>query len=392
MGDAPEIFAALTVEDWGRLAPLGETLAFDRPSQIVRKGAINRDLYYVLEGQVQASIDEAREVISAVSAGEFFGEISLLDGRPTSAAVIAQPGARVLRIDGAGLQKLCGADPVFAARFYRYLALLLARRLRRSTELMSGAAAAAEDEAAPVRQSLDRTIAIRDFTFRSLRSAAEITQAMALLHEVYIGEYGWKVYEANPSRARVERTPAGVSVLTDKYSGVAHWFGALHGERLVACVRALPNPRQELREYLDLPLFLSHAGVTEINRLAVLQHYRAHESVTLLLLRLAFDHAFTLGSTAFLTLSTVQPGVPLGRMGLVACPDLPPARTTLFEPGSSYLHYLDARFHERSEVGLYGLTERALSATAPAGAPAAPAPAGSAGGPPTLLPGSWPQR
>jgi len=51
------------------------------------------DLYIILEGRVRASLidDEGQEVILATfNQGEFFGEMSLLDGVPRSATVIAE--------------------------------------------------------------------------------------------------------------------------------------------------------------------------------------------------------------------------------------------------------------------------------------------------------------
>jgi len=66
--------------------------------KVLREGIVfyqsdnSTDLYIVIEGSVRASLlnDEGQElVIATFSKGDFFGEMSLFDGRPRSATVIA---------------------------------------------------------------------------------------------------------------------------------------------------------------------------------------------------------------------------------------------------------------------------------------------------------------
>jgi CRP-like cAMP-binding protein len=68
-------------------------------------------------------------------AGECLGEMSLVDTRPASVTVTAAEPTRALWLEGGVLRRRFGADPGFAARCYRGLAILLANRLR---EAISG--------------------------------------------------------------------------------------------------------------------------------------------------------------------------------------------------------------------------------------------------------------
>jgi CRP-like cAMP-binding protein len=68
--------------------------------------------------------------LAFLEAGEFFGEMSYVDGAPTSAAVIADVATRVRVIDEATVNGLIKKDPGFAGRFYRSIAVILAERLR----------------------------------------------------------------------------------------------------------------------------------------------------------------------------------------------------------------------------------------------------------------------
>ncbi len=66
------------------------------------------------------------------------------------------------------------------------------------------------------------------------------------------------------------------------------------------CFRLLRYPHHELSEYIDLPKSLNHECSCEINRLAVAKEYR-NSIVTLLLLRITVDYAFTIGNVIFAT-------------------------------------------------------------------------------------------
>jgi CRP-like cAMP-binding protein len=68
--------------------------------------------------------------IAILGAGEFFGEMSFVDGTPTSARVIADETTRLRVIDTSTVDALTKADPAFAGRFYRSIAAILAERLR----------------------------------------------------------------------------------------------------------------------------------------------------------------------------------------------------------------------------------------------------------------------
>lgn len=68
--------------------------------------------------------------LALLEAGEFFGEMSFIDGAPTSARVIADVPTRLRLIDEATVNALIGKDSGFAGRFYRSIAAILAERLR----------------------------------------------------------------------------------------------------------------------------------------------------------------------------------------------------------------------------------------------------------------------
>src|SRR5690348_18296448 len=74
---------------------------YDAGHVIFEEGSTGRELYVVLDGQVEiARIDGAsKSVIVTLGKGEFFGEMAVIDGSARSAtAIAAAPKTRVMRI------------------------------------------------------------------------------------------------------------------------------------------------------------------------------------------------------------------------------------------------------------------------------------------------------
>jgi CRP-like cAMP-binding protein len=96
-------------------------------------------LFIVLDGTLVATVAAlgAAEVERLVC-GAVAGEMSFVDGRPPSATVRAQDAAVVLAVAHTTLSAKLAADPAFAARFYKALALFLSDRLRGKVEMLAG--------------------------------------------------------------------------------------------------------------------------------------------------------------------------------------------------------------------------------------------------------------
>ncbi|MGH2641905.1 MAG: flavin reductase [Actinomycetota bacterium] len=84
----PEILAAITAE--------GEERSFQPGDVVVRNEDPGDELFVILEGEVR--VERRGNPLATFSAGEFFGEISVFDGRPRSADVVAATSLRTLAI------------------------------------------------------------------------------------------------------------------------------------------------------------------------------------------------------------------------------------------------------------------------------------------------------
>src|ERR1700709_1501304 len=90
---------------------------FDVDKVIFEEGSTGRELFVVLEGQVEiAKVSGAsKTVIVTLGKGEFFGEMAVIDGSSRSATAIASaPNTRVMRINHARFVYLVSQEREFA--------------------------------------------------------------------------------------------------------------------------------------------------------------------------------------------------------------------------------------------------------------------------------------
>jgi flavin reductase (DIM6/NTAB) family NADH-FMN oxidoreductase RutF len=84
----PEVLAAITAG--------GDERSFEPGEFVVREGASGDELFVILEGE--ARVERGGNVLTTFRDGDFFGEISVFDGRPRSADVVAAAPLRTLAI------------------------------------------------------------------------------------------------------------------------------------------------------------------------------------------------------------------------------------------------------------------------------------------------------
>jgi CRP-like cAMP-binding protein len=95
------IFSELNDEELDLLVESITEKHYDKDSHIVQKGDAGISLFIVRSGEVEAIIEkDSGEYISlsTFKSGDFFGEISLFDGKPRSVTVIARKASTVLEI------------------------------------------------------------------------------------------------------------------------------------------------------------------------------------------------------------------------------------------------------------------------------------------------------
>jgi len=95
-----------------QLRKLQRSAAEDRyepDATIVPQGGRTTTLFVILEGSVKVVKDG--KTVSHLGPGQYFGEISLIDGRPRAASVISETAVRCLALSQGSLQKLLMTEP-----------------------------------------------------------------------------------------------------------------------------------------------------------------------------------------------------------------------------------------------------------------------------------------
>lgn len=125
------IFWDLNEDELGHIADKMVAKHFENGNYIFLEDSEGEQCFFVLEGSVKVTrlSKDGREVILAMlNEGDFFGEMSLLDGESRSANVIALEKTKVLTLDRNDFIEVVNDYPQIAVQLLKELA----RRLRKS--------------------------------------------------------------------------------------------------------------------------------------------------------------------------------------------------------------------------------------------------------------------
>lgn len=125
LGQVP-LFAGLSRRQLRRLADHTDTAYFRQGETIVESGQPGGTFYVILEGA--AKVVRGRRTIDRMEPGDFFGEISLLDGGPRTASVIAETPVSAIRVFKRSFDRLVSHEPAVAAE----ILAVVAGRLRQA--------------------------------------------------------------------------------------------------------------------------------------------------------------------------------------------------------------------------------------------------------------------
>ncbi|MES2824187.1 MAG: Crp/Fnr family transcriptional regulator [Pseudomonadota bacterium] len=125
------LFAGVPPHYLAQLEKLSVLRKYPKNTILVSEGDESTHLYIVRKGTASAYLnnDDGRQVnLNYMQEGDYFGELSLLDGKPRSASVIAITDCEIILISKTNFNELLRKDPEFAL-------LLLTELTRRVREL-----------------------------------------------------------------------------------------------------------------------------------------------------------------------------------------------------------------------------------------------------------------
>ncbi|EIK43630.1 cyclic AMP receptor protein [Cellvibrio sp. BR] len=127
------LFAAVPAHYLAQLEKHSVLRKYPKNTVLVTEGDESSHLYVIRKGTVSAYLtnDEGRQVnLNYMQDGDYFGELSLLDGQPRSASVITLSDCEVLMLPKASVHELMREYPDFALMMLTELT----RRVRELTD------------------------------------------------------------------------------------------------------------------------------------------------------------------------------------------------------------------------------------------------------------------
>jgi CRP/FNR family cyclic AMP-dependent transcriptional regulator len=117
------LWSGLTEKELKVIARSFRELKYETGDVIVRKGEAGVGFYLIADGTVEVRSDG--KVLSKLGSGQYFGEMSILDGQPRSADVVALEPSRCLALSSWSFKGIVSEHPNVALK-------LLQESLRRS--------------------------------------------------------------------------------------------------------------------------------------------------------------------------------------------------------------------------------------------------------------------
>jgi CRP/FNR family transcriptional regulator, cyclic AMP receptor protein len=123
---AAPLFAALPKRHLRDLARVSGVTERAEGATVVKEGAAGSVFYVILDGAVK--VVRKGRTVARLRAGDFFGEMSLLDGQPRVASVITEAPSRFLTLSAKDFRAALDRDPALARRVLREMASRLRER------------------------------------------------------------------------------------------------------------------------------------------------------------------------------------------------------------------------------------------------------------------------
>lgn len=127
------LFAELPAADIDALSKLALIKTYPKNTVIISEGDTSDSLYGVLSGKVKVylSDDEGKEIIiNMLGAGDYFGELALIDEAPRSASVMTTEECKLAVLSKSAFESVMESHPQIAIRVISGLV----KRLRNLTE------------------------------------------------------------------------------------------------------------------------------------------------------------------------------------------------------------------------------------------------------------------
>lgn len=135
------LFENLTAAELGKIEKIVRKERYAKEAVIFSEDDPGNRCYVIIKGEVRISKfipNIGEEALAVLKAGDYFGEMSLIDNFPRSAHAIANTDVEVLAIDKADLDRVLITDRDLGYKLLWSFTRTLSKRLRETNEKMAG--------------------------------------------------------------------------------------------------------------------------------------------------------------------------------------------------------------------------------------------------------------
>jgi CRP/FNR family transcriptional regulator, cyclic AMP receptor protein len=125
------IFEGLSKKDLSQIAGAAKQITHRQGAVLAREGQSGVGFFLILEGTAGVKVGDRQR--GKLGIGDFFGEISLLDGGPRTATVTADTEVTTLGLTPWDFKRLVESSPAIASKMLK----VMAQRLRTSSKDLS---------------------------------------------------------------------------------------------------------------------------------------------------------------------------------------------------------------------------------------------------------------
>ena len=134
------LFDLLTDEELAKIVPLFQLHHFRKGDYVCREGAWGDSMYVVDSGEIRVfkklDVNNTWD-ITTLKAGDFFGEVALIDGSPRTATAVTAMNSTVLELLGRDFKSLMTRSDVVSTKLLESLLRVLINRIRATDEVVA---------------------------------------------------------------------------------------------------------------------------------------------------------------------------------------------------------------------------------------------------------------
>ncbi len=125
------LFSSLSQKHLKEIAKHADQVQVEKGRVLVQQGKTGWEFIFIVEGK--ARVEKNGKFVRQLSGGDFFGEISLIDGEPRTATVIAETDMTILIVHKPSFDHLLDSIPALQ----RKILVSLCQYLRRAEKAMN---------------------------------------------------------------------------------------------------------------------------------------------------------------------------------------------------------------------------------------------------------------